>query len=419
MAVAIAPPRGLIQLGRMYFPIAWSRSYAWPMNAWATAAKTFWSHPLASLHLPLGRHLAAGAELLERSTRHYAKPPFALETTRIEGSEVPVREEVTLRTPFCDLLHFRRETSLQHPKLLVVAPLSGHHASLLRDTVAALLPDHDVYVTDWVDARLVPLARGSFDLDDYIELVQRFLRAIGPGAHVLAVCQPAVPVLAAVSLMAEDGDAAAPRTMTLMSGPVDPRVNPTAPNRLATTRPLSWFESSLIQRVPAGEPGGMRLVYPGLLQLAAFVSMNYERHLDAHWQLYHALVDGADERADAHRRFYDDYFAVMDLPAEYYLQTIATVFQRHDLPLGRMLHRRRAVRPEAIRDTALLTVEGGKDDITGVGQTRAAHALCSSIPDDRREHHLQPDVGHYGTFSGRRWREEIAPRLRAFIRAHM
>jgi poly(3-hydroxybutyrate) depolymerase len=363
--------------------------------------------------------VAATGELLERATRRYPKPSFDLHTAEIDGRVVAVRQTVAHSTPFCDLIRFERDVGRQDPKVLLVAPLSGHHASLLRDTVAALVADHDVYVTDWVDARLVPVSAGRFDLDDYIDLLPRFLHVLGAGSHLVAVCQPAVPALAAVALMAEDGDAALPRSLTLMGGPVDTRINPTAPNRLATSRPWDWFETTMVCRVPAGEPGFSRRVYPGFLQLSAFVSMNYDRHAQSHLQLWRDLVAGDDDGARAHRRFYDDYLAVMDMPAEYYLQTIASVFQRHDLARGRMLYRgARPVRPDVIRGPALMTVEGEKDDITGLGQTFAAHALCPGIPAGRRFHHVQPGVGHYGLFSGRRWRDEIAPRLRDFIRRH-
>jgi poly(3-hydroxybutyrate) depolymerase len=380
--------------------------------------QSLWSHPSFPIaRTVLGRAVASASELLERATRRYSKPPFALDTTQIGSRTVAVREVPIVTTPFCNLIRFERDAARNDPKVLVVAPLSGHHASLLRDTVMRLLPAHDVYVTDWVDARLVPLAAGRFDLDDYIELVPRFIRAVGSDVHVLAVCQPSVPVLAAISLMSEMADPATPRTMTLMAGPVDTRVNPTQVNRVATSRSLQWFELTAVHRVPPGEPGFMRRVYPGFLQLAAFVSLNPARHADAHRQLYRDLLAGDEESAEAHRRFYDDYLAVMDMPAEYYLQTIATVFQRHDLPRGTMTCRGVPIRPAAVRNTGLMTVEGEKDDITGVGQTSAAHDLCSSIPAKRRVLHRQEGAGHYGVFSGRRWREAIAPRFERFIRA--
>jgi len=393
------------------------RAIAAPMNSWAGILQALWSHPAMPLSgMPLARVLASASEILERATRRYPKPPFGLQTTEIGGRTVSVREVPCLQTPFCNLVRFERDVPRQDPKVLLVAPLSGHHASLLRDTVARLLPEHDVYVTDWIDARLVPLSAGRFDLEDYIDLLQRFIHAIGPDIHVVAVCQPSVPVLAAVSLMAETKDPATPRTMTLMAGPVDTRVNPTVVDRLATNRPLEWFELAAVHRVPAGEPGFMRKVYPGFLQLTAFVALDPQRHADAHRQLYRDLLAGDEESAEAHRRFYDDYLAVMDVPAEYYLMTISTVFQKHLLARGEMTWRGRPVRPEAIRDTALMTVEGENDNITAVGQTSAAHALCTAIPAARRHAYVQPGAGHYGVFSGRRWREEIAPRIAEFIR---
>ncbi len=389
-----------------------------PLNSWASAFQALWTHPAMPLSgTPLARVLASASELLERATRRYPKPPFGLSTTLIDGRTVAVREVPWLQTPFCNLVHFERDAARCDPKVLLVAPLSGHHASLLRDTVARLLPDHDLYVTDWIDARLVPLSEGSFDFDDYIDLLQRFIHSIGPDVHVIAVCQPAVPVLAAVSLMAESKDPATPRTMTLMAGPIDTRVNPTEVDRLATSRPLEWFELAAVYRVPAGEAGFLRKVYPGFLQLTAFVALDPARHADAHRQLYRDLLAGDEESAEAHRRFYDDYMAVMDVPAEYYLQTVASVFQRHDLPRGAMTWRGRPIRPEAIRGTGLMTVEGEKDEITSVGQTSAAHSLCTAIPDQRRRAYVQSGAGHYGVFSGRRWRDEIAPRIAEFIRS--
>jgi len=416
----LPPTRTIGQVSGVYNTYEMTRGLAGPVNAWGAAVRSFWSYPgLPLTGTPFGRAMAATGELLERATRRYPKPPFDVDTAVIGGHVVAVRETVVLRTPFCDLIRFERDVDRQDPKVLLIAPLSGHHASLLRDTVASLVADHDVYVTDWTDARRVPIAAGRFDLDDYIDLLRRFIQVLGGGSHVVAVCQPAVPALAAVALTGEDGDAALPRTLTLMGGPVDTRVNPTAPNRLARSRSLEWFETAMVCRVPAGEPGFQRRVYPGFLQLSAFMSMNYDRHAEAHVKLWRDLVAGDDEGARVHRRFYDNYLAVMDMPAEYYLQTVATVFQRHDLALGRMVYRgARPVRPEAIRGPALMTIEGEKDDITGLGQTFAAHALCAGIPAERRFHHVQAGVGHYGLFSGRRWRDEIAPRLRDFIRRH-
>lgn len=365
---------------------------------------------------PAARWLAAGCEVFDNLTRRYEKPAFGLLSTAIDGCAVPVVEEVVRREPFCDLLHFRRLTARDDPRLLIVAPMSGHYATLLRDTVRALLPDHDVYITDWLDAAMVPLAEGRFDLDDYIDYVIAFLHHLGPDTHVLAVCQPAVPVLAAVSLMGARRDPLAPRSMTLIGGPIDTRVSPTVPNDLATTNPLEWFEKHLLSTVPATYPGVGRRVYPGFMQLSGFISMNIRRHIDAHQDFFNHLVEGDGDSADQHRAFYREYLAVMDCAAEFYLQTISTVFQEHALPRGVMHHRGEVVDPGAVETTALLTIEGGKDDISGPGQTEAAQGLCRNLPAARKLHYVQPEVGHYGTFSGRRWRELIAPAIGRFIR---
>ena len=374
-----------------------------PANPWRESAPARW--------------LAAGCEVFDNVTARYDKPEFDLHSTVIDGREVPVVEEVIQREPFCDLLHFRRLARRSDPRLLVVAPMSGHYATLLRDTVRALLPNHEVYVTDWLDAAMVPLADGGFDLDDYIDYVINFVHALGPDTHVLAVCQPAVPVLAAVSLMASRQDPLAPRSMTLIGGPIDTRRSPTVPNDLATTHPLSWFEKNLLATVPATYPGFGRRVYPGFLQLSGFISMNMQRHVDAHQEFFNHLVEGDGDSAEQHRAFYREYLAVMDTSAEFYLQTIQTVFQEHALPRGVMHHRGERVDPGAISHTALLTIEGGKDDISGPGQTEAAQDLCSGLPAARKLHYVQPEVGHYGTFSGRRWREQIVPVISKFIRS--
>jgi len=408
----------MAKLPAVYFTYQMQRGLRGPLNLWAAVNQALWSHP-ALPGTPLTRALAAVSELAERSTRIYAKPSFDLQTTEVQGRTVAVEEETVLHTPFCNLVHFRRDTRATDPTVLVVAPLSGHHATLVRETLRTLLPDHDLYVTDWLDARVVPVSTGPFDLDDYIALMQRFLKHLGPEVHVLSVCQPAVAVLSAISLLAEDEPAAQPRTMVLMAGPVDTRVNPTEVNRLSETRPLAWFERWALDRVPATEPGAGRWVCPGYVQLNGFVSMNADRHVAAHWKLFRDVVHGDEEGAEAHRRFYDEYLSVMDLPAEYYLQTVRSVFQEHALARGTMTFRGvHPVRPAAIQRTALLTVEGEKDDITGLGQTRAAHDLCTGIPSARKEHHQQAGAGHYGVFAGRRWQEEVAPRIRAFIRQH-
>jgi poly(3-hydroxybutyrate) depolymerase len=376
-------------------------------------------NPLAGT--PVGRSMAAGFELFERTTRRYGKPAFDLPTTVVDGREVAVEEKVVWQKPFCRLLHFSRDLPAgraPEPRLLLVAPMSGHYATLLRGTVEALLPDHEVYVTDWVDARMVPLSEGRFDLDDYVDHLIEMLRAIGPGAHVIAVCQPSVPVMAAVSLMEEDGDPCSPATMTLMGGPIDTRISPTAVNKVAHGKGLSWFERNVIMRVPFPHPGFLREVYPGFLQLGGFMSMNLDRHVGAHKEFYQHLIEGDGDSADKHREFYDEYLAVMDLTKEFYLQTIETVFLEHLLPEGRMTHRGRPVRPSAIRRTALFTVEGELDDITGPGQTQAAHALCTNLPADRQMDWVQPGVGHYGVFNGSKFRRDIRPKIADFVRRH-
>jgi poly(3-hydroxybutyrate) depolymerase len=366
------------------------------------------------------RTLAAGLEVFSNITRRYPKPEFGLATTMVDGVECDVTEHDVLVLPFCRLKHFQRAgcETRNDPKLLIVAPLSGHYATLLRGTVEAMLPNHEVYITDWVDARDVPLSEGAFSLDDYVDYVREFFAALGPGAHVMGVCQPSVPVLAAVALMSAENDAHVPRSMTLMGGPIDTRLSPTVPNDLAQEHSIEWFEHSVINRVPFPHAGFMREVYPGFIQLTGFMTMNLDRHVGAHVRLFHNLIKGDGDSAKAHTDFYDEYLAVMDLPAEYYLQTVKTVFQDHALPRGIMTVRGETVDCTAIRKTALLTVEGEKDDISGVGQTMAAHDLCPNIPKNMRGHYLQAGVGHYGVFNGRRWREEIAPRVTAFIRQH-
>jgi poly(3-hydroxybutyrate) depolymerase len=367
----------------------------------------------------LGRIFAAGLEVFERATRRYGKPAFDLPQTSIGDRMVSVHEKVVLSKPFCDLLHFERCVPLSNakdPRVLIVAPMSGHYATLLRGTVEALLPSADVYITDWKDARMVPLSEGRFDLDDYIDYAIEMLHHLGEDTHVIAVCQPAVPVLAAVARMEAEKDPFAPSSMTLMGGPIDTRINPTAVNQLATTRPLSWFEENVIMNVSWPQPGFMRPVYPGFLQLSGFMSMNLDRHMIAHKDFFVHLVKNDGDSAAKHRDFYDEYLAVMDITAEFYLQTVDTVFIKHSLPKGEMLHRGKAVDPSKIVNTALMTVEGENDDISGIGQTESAQRLCSSLPDHMRLHYVQPDVGHYGIFNGSRFRREIAPRIIAFMR---
>ncbi len=373
-------------------------------------------------HTSFGRSIAASAELFERMTRRYGKPLFGLDTTNIGGVDVAIVEEHVWMKPFCGLLHFKRAFEGEEPKqskLLIVAPMSGHYATLLRGTVEAFLPTHDVYITDWADARTVPLIDGSFDLDDYIDYLEDMLRHLaqdGQPVHTLGVCQASVPLICAIAALEAANDPAAPDSMVLMGGPIDPRVNPTAVNQLAEKRGIDWFRRHCIHTVPFPHAGMGREVYPGFLQLSGFMAMNIERHVSAHVEMFNHLVEGDGDSAEKHRDFYDEYLAVMDLTAEFYLQTVEHVFIRHEVPLGLLRHRGELVDLAAIRHTALLTVEGEKDDISGVGQTFAAQALCPSIPAARKAHHLQLGVGHYGVFNGSRFRRDIAPRICAFTR---
>ncbi len=400
----------------LYHAYEFHRQLAKPVRLWANALEQAYSSPYNPLaETWFGKSVAAGAEIMARLTQNFGKPAFGLKTTLVDNQDVEVNEEILLRKPFCDLLHFHRDTTRRDPKVLLVAPMSGHFATLLRGTVEALLPEHDVYITDWTDAREVPLTDGNFDLDDYIDYVIAFCRYLGPDVHVIAVCQPSVPVLAAAALMAEAKDPRQPRSLTLMGGPIDTRQSPTVPNDLAVRNSMVWFRQNVISTVPFGYPGAMRRVYPGFLQLTSFISMNLDRHVNAHMRQFEHLVKGDDDSADGHRAFYDEYLAVMDLSAEFYLDTIEVVFKKHLLPLGEWVSRGRKIDPAAI-ETALMTVEGELDDISGIGQTKAAHALTPNIPGARHVHWEQPRVGHYGIFNGRKWREQIMPRVRSFIR---
>lgn len=372
---------------------------------------------------PLGRVAAAAGELLESVTRRYRKPEWNLPSTRVNGVDVPVSPQVSWSSPWCSLVHFRRaRAALQEagktgpdPRVLIVAPLSGHYATLLRGTVEAFLPDHEVYITDWADARMAPVVLGRFDLHDYIDHIRVMLRKIGPGAHTVAVCQPGPAVLAAIALMAEEGDPALPASMSYMGSPIDARCSPTVPNKLAMERPFAWFRENMVHTVPPVYPGAFRQVYPGFVQLASFMGMNLDRHVSAHWEYYENLVKDDGDSAVKHREFYDEYLSVMDLTEEFYLQTIKDVFQEFTLARGVYEHRGILVRPAAIETVALMTVEGENDDISGIGQTQAAHDLCSGLPNAMRIDYVQADVGHYGVFNGRRFRTEIYPRMRAFI----
>jgi len=400
------------------------RAWLQPMNYWADAgSKMFSANGSWLSSLPGASRMAAGYELMYRIGKDYEKPEFGIHSIEKDGNVFPVVEREILRKPFCRLLRFKRFADdadniadfKDDPPVLVIAPLSGHHSTLLRDTVKTLLRDHKVYITDWVDARMVPASEGPFHLDDYVAYIEEFIRTIGAEKlHVMSVCQPTVPALAAVSLMAARGEAT-PRSLVMFGGPIDTRENPTAVNDLAAQKPLWWFEAHLVHPVPANYPGHHRRVYPGFLQHSGFMAMNPERHFQSHWDFYQDLVKGDLEDAASHRRFYDEYNAVLDMPAEYYLETVDVVFQRHLLPKGLWDVRGERVDPSAIKHTAVMTIEGELDDISGQGQTRAAHKLCTGVAEQDQVHLTVSGAGHYGIFSGRRWREQVYPQVRDFI----
>ncbi len=412
--------------GTPYFssPLYWyyemSHAALNPSRALADATRLYFKNPINPLaHTHFGKSMAAACEMFERSTRRYGKPDWAISSALVGGERVPVHVRTVWERPFCRLVHFERQFEhaprIKQPRVLIVAPMSGHYATLVRGTVEAFLPKHDVYVTDWNDARMVPLSAGRFDLDDYVDYVISLFHFLRGDCHVIAVCQPSVPVLAAVSRMEAEDDPYVPYSMTLMGGPIDPRINPTAVNTLAVKRGIEWFRRHVIAKVPWPHPGFMREVYPGFLQLSGFLGMNFDRHLDAQKAMFSHLIAGDGDSAQKHRDFYDEYLAAMDLTAEFYLQTVETVFIRHALPERQMTHRGTPVDPAAIHRVALLTIEGEHDDISGVGQTEAAHRLCVNIPAELKAHYLQLGVGHYGVFNGSRFRAEIAPRIADFM----
>lgn len=394
-----------------------------PVRAAADSYRMLLSSPFNPMrNTEMGRQAAAALEVFERTTRRYAKPVFGHTETEVDGRTVGVTEEVVWQHPFCKVIHFRRDLPemrrARDPRLLIVAPMSGHFATLLRGTVEAFLPDHEVYITDWQDAHHVPIAAGSFDLDDYIDVMRDIFRHFGGDVHVFAVCQPSVPVLAATAVMEADNEPSVPLSLTLAGGPIDTRVSPTVVNKLAVSRGTDWFRRNVITTVPWPNMGFGRKVYPGFMQLSGFMTMNLDRHLNAHKDLFLHLVRGDGDNAEKHREFYDEYLAVMDLTAEFFLQTVDSVFVHHRMPKGEMTHRGRLVDLKAVHRVALMTIEGEKDDITGIGQCRAAQDLCSSIPASRKQHFECPKVGHYGIFNGSRFRREIATRISAFTRAH-
>ena len=409
----------------LYHLHEYQRSLMSPFVAFSDAAAKMYSQPSSYLsRLPGAARISATYELLYRIGKDYEKPEFGIRSVEAHGHSVPIVEFTAKAKPFCNLIRFKRFSDdpqtvndlKDDPIVLVVAPLSGHHSTLLRDTVRTLLKNHKVYLTDWIDARMVPLDQGAFHLDDYIDYIREFINFIGAKRlHIISVCQPTVPVMAAISLMASDGETL-PRSLTLMGGPIDTRQSPTKVNDLATTKPLSWFEKTVIHEVPRNYPGQRRKVYPGFLQHAGFLAMNPSRHVTSHWDFYQDLLRGDLEDAESHRKFYDEYNAVLDMPAEYYLDTIRVVFQQHLLPRGEWYVRGQRVAPEGIHDTALFTIEGELDDISGLGQTLATHGLTPGIPDQNKRHLTVKEAGHYGIFSGRRWREVVYPEVSEFIR---
>lgn len=413
----------------LYSLIEMNRAAMAPLRIAAKTSRRMLRSPLNPMAgTELGRSLVAAVDIFESTTRHYGKPDWQIEATRINSVEVGITPEPVWTDTWCNLIHFKREEKAfnaalseakrKQPKLLIVAPLSGHYATLLRGTVEAFLPTHEVYITDWTDARTVPVWQGRFDLDDYIDYVRAMMTKLGAGTNVLAVCQPGPPVLAAISMMAEDNDPALPATMVFMGSPIDARQSPTVTNELAEQRSYEWFAENMIHTVPAPQPGMMRRVYPGFVQLSSFMNMNWDNHVDAHWKFFNHLVEGDGDSAQRHRQFYDEYLSVLDLTEEFYMQTIERIFQEHHLARGIFKHRDRLVNPGAIKTVALMTVEGELDDISGIGQTQAAHDLCHNIPDDMQYDYIQEGVGHYGVFNGSRFRTEIVPRVNEFINTH-
>ncbi len=412
----------------LYSLVELNRAAMGPMRLAVRASRMALKSPLNPLgKTEYGKSLAAFADVFESTTRFYGKPEWNINSVKINSLTVPVTTSVAWHSPWCNLVHFRKDPDLlaaarkpgapPQPRMLICAPLSGHYATLLRGTVEGFLATHDVYITDWSDARMAPVWLGRFDLDDYIDHIRNMITHVGAGAHVLGVCQPGPPVLAAIAMMAEDNDPNRPASMTFMGSPIDARRSPTIPNELAEQRPVKWFEDNMIHTVPGPYPGAFRRVYPGFVQLASFMNMNWGRHVDAQWQFFNHLVGGDGDNAGKHREFYDEYLSVLDLTEEFYLQTIVRVFQEHHLARGIYRYRDiRLVKPEKIRDVALMTVEGENDDISGIGQTQAAHDLCKNIPDTMQADYIQPGVGHYGVFNGNRFRTEIAPRVTQFTR---
>ena len=404
----------------IYHAYEMQRAWLTTASAWASVGAELLQNPRVPMgYFGMGPMMASALEVFSHAYTPRGKPEWDIDSVEIEGKSCDVTNRVEVHKPFCALRRFRREgLPKDAPKVLLVAPMSGHYATLLRGTAARLLENQDVWITDWADAKLVPVSVGRFDLDDYIDYLIEFLEHIGPGANVVAVCQPSVPAFAATAVMAAEANPCRPATLTMMGGPIDTRASPTSVNDVAMDRPLSWFESHVIATVPLQYPGAGRRVYPGFLQLAGFLSMNLGNHIFSHYQFFNHLIEGDNDSAESHRGFYDEYLSVCDMTEEFYLQTIEEVFQKHSLPKGEFVHRGKAIKPEAITDTALLTVEGERDDISGIGQTKAALDLAPKLPDSMKKYHLTPDCGHYGIFNGKKWRTQIAPVLEDWMRAH-
>jgi poly(3-hydroxybutyrate) depolymerase len=404
----------------LYDTYEWQRSWLNSASDWASIGAKMLTNPAIPLgYFGMGPAVASALQVFSSFYQQRGKPQFAIPSVTIGKREYALKESVAVEKPFCALRHFKREgLPSSAPKLLVVAPMSGHFATLLRGTVARLAEKHEIWVTDWADAKMVPLDQGSFDLDDYIDYLVEFLRFLGPDTHILAVCQPSVPAFAAAAIMGAEKDPCRPKSLTMMGGPVDTRASPTSVNDVAMAQPLSWFESNVVATVPFGYPGAGRKVYPGFLQLAGFISMNLQTHLMSHYEMFKHLTVGDTEGAASKQSFYDEYLSVADLPAEFYLETVEQVFQKHALPKGEFVHRGKAIDPGAIRDTALLTIEGQRDDISGIGQTRAALDLAKHLPNTKKKYFLARDVGHYGIFNGSKWRERIAPVVEDWIAAN-
>ena len=403
----------------LYYLYEMQRLWAAPIQLMAEGAKVALNNPFNPLsHMPAGRIMGSAVDMVGHFTQRYGKPEWNIASTEIDGRKVAITIKTAIDRTYCDLIHFKRAAKRNDPKLLILAPLSGHFATLVRGTVEAMLPDHDVYVSDWRDSSMIPAVDGSFDLDDYIDYLVDFLHFLGPNTHVLAVCQPSVPALAATAIMSGWQDNCVPASLTMIGGPIDTRKSPTQVNKLAKEHSIDWFERHVVVDVPPPYPGALRKVYPGFIQLTNFIAMNFDKHVASYHELFQHLVQGDDDAADRKRAFYEEYRSVMDLPAEFYLQTVKVVFQDHALPKGEMVHRWHPVKTEKTTDTAILCIEGELDDISGIGQTKAAFDITPNLVDEKKMYHLQKGVGHYGVFNGGKWRREIAPKVKAFIRTH-